>query len=299
MVSPAAAQEYRYTGKELDPDLIAFNSENRRYHFPARFYLPQRGVFGQMDSLSLGQRLPIGVFVYAGQNPLVLVDPLGLQEGQSDPVCCNGGRIGDISIDKYHAIATTEELWREADFYKAINQGIDQVAAPLVAFRFTPSQGAADSCCCVDFNWIQVIHRIDPPWRGFLGDLPPKSRLVDGVADFNDVTGRGKLPLPYWDQGQRGTGDSKVLRDVPGADRQAKRVKSFESCLICVRQPGPDIVLGCYQWTWSWGPNAADQLGLSTPLRLMPMSGGFRSLVEGEFPGHLLAPTANPGGGCE
>jgi hypothetical protein len=39
------------TQKELDPDAIAFNSQNNRYHFPARFYLPFRGVFGQVDPL--------------------------------------------------------------------------------------------------------------------------------------------------------------------------------------------------------------------------------------------------------
>jgi hypothetical protein len=37
------------TQKELDPDFIDFNSENRRYHFPARFYLPFKGTFAQLD----------------------------------------------------------------------------------------------------------------------------------------------------------------------------------------------------------------------------------------------------------
>jgi hypothetical protein len=39
------------TQKELDPDAVAFNSQNNRYHFPARFYLPFRGVFAQVDPL--------------------------------------------------------------------------------------------------------------------------------------------------------------------------------------------------------------------------------------------------------
>jgi hypothetical protein len=39
------------TQKELDPDAVAFNSQNNRYHFPARFYLPFRGVFAQLDPL--------------------------------------------------------------------------------------------------------------------------------------------------------------------------------------------------------------------------------------------------------
>jgi hypothetical protein len=39
------------TGKELDPNFVDFNSVNRRYHFPARFYLPFRGVFAQVDPL--------------------------------------------------------------------------------------------------------------------------------------------------------------------------------------------------------------------------------------------------------
>jgi hypothetical protein len=28
------------TQKELDPDAVAFNSNNNRYNFPARFFLP-------------------------------------------------------------------------------------------------------------------------------------------------------------------------------------------------------------------------------------------------------------------
>jgi hypothetical protein len=44
------------TQKELDPNFVDFNSVNRRYHFPSRYYIPFRGVFGQVDPLRISQR---------------------------------------------------------------------------------------------------------------------------------------------------------------------------------------------------------------------------------------------------
>jgi hypothetical protein len=91
------------TQKELDPDAVAFNSNNNRYHFPARFYLPARGTFGQIDPLNTHiSLLSIGpslvrkavtsllspnanwtllaneLYRYAQSSPTQLVDPLGL-----------------------------------------------------------------------------------------------------------------------------------------------------------------------------------------------------------------------------
>jgi hypothetical protein len=64
------------TQKELDPDFVDFNSVNRRYHFPARFYLPFRGVFAQVDPLSIEPQIvvsrlspKIARFVYAAALP--------------------------------------------------------------------------------------------------------------------------------------------------------------------------------------------------------------------------------------
>ncbi len=74
----STAQQYRFTGKELDPDFIAFNSQNRRYHFPARFYLPNRGVFGQVDPLF--EKNKRALYSYAANTPTRFVDPDGREE---------------------------------------------------------------------------------------------------------------------------------------------------------------------------------------------------------------------------
>jgi RHS repeat-associated protein len=71
-----------FTGKELDPDFVDFNSVNRRYHFPARFYLPMRGMFGQVDPLTT---MAVGIapfqlsgYSYVDCGPTTRVDPYGL-----------------------------------------------------------------------------------------------------------------------------------------------------------------------------------------------------------------------------
>lgn len=91
-----------YTQKELDPDFVAFNSQNRRYHFPARFYIPARGVFGQADPLlthnwllqlhAFGKRsdyarelsMPVSrpglhTYAYVGARATIKTDPSGLK----------------------------------------------------------------------------------------------------------------------------------------------------------------------------------------------------------------------------
>ena len=71
------------SGKELDPDFVDFNSVNRRYHFPARTYLPFRAIFNQIDPLAMGNAgngRPLYLFVMA--NPLMMVDPDGRQTWQ-------------------------------------------------------------------------------------------------------------------------------------------------------------------------------------------------------------------------
>jgi hypothetical protein len=68
-----------FTGKELDPDFVAANSENRRYHFPARFYLPMRGMFGQVDPYELlFIDSPLRYhYLYTLHNPAIATDPSG------------------------------------------------------------------------------------------------------------------------------------------------------------------------------------------------------------------------------
>jgi RHS repeat-associated protein len=79
------------TQKELDPDAVGLNSNNNRYHFRARFYLPFRGVFAQRDPLEriliLGRKYPWSTYVYASQNPTQIVDPMGTVGISPTPDC--------------------------------------------------------------------------------------------------------------------------------------------------------------------------------------------------------------------
>ncbi len=88
----ATAQQYRYTGKELDPNFVDFNVANRRYHFPLRFYVPFRGSFGQRDPLLLSrdpyemQAALRTTYDYTGGDPTSFVDPMG-----TEAWCITGG----------------------------------------------------------------------------------------------------------------------------------------------------------------------------------------------------------------
>jgi RHS repeat-associated protein len=91
MVVQATAQQYRYTQKELDPDAVGFNSDNRRYQFPLRFYIPTRGQFAQVDPL-VGLGLPgvemtLGKYIYVAHNPVRFVDPAGAAGISATPTC--------------------------------------------------------------------------------------------------------------------------------------------------------------------------------------------------------------------
>jgi hypothetical protein len=73
------------TGKELDADYVSnLRSPNQRYHFPARFYLPFRGSFSQIDPsfitpliIDPGSRMRTYNYIYAFAAPAVYVDPTG------------------------------------------------------------------------------------------------------------------------------------------------------------------------------------------------------------------------------
>jgi RHS repeat-associated protein len=74
------AEDAYYTQKELDPDFIAFNSENRRYHFPYRFYKPFQGMFAQIDPMRLKGNADKRPYLYASGNPVFHTDAFGLQD---------------------------------------------------------------------------------------------------------------------------------------------------------------------------------------------------------------------------
>ena len=78
-------QQYRFTGKELDPDFVDYNSVNRRYHFPARFYIPFRAIFSQYDPFLFSEfyftfvdGYMLSPYSYSRSGPTCNVDPYGL-----------------------------------------------------------------------------------------------------------------------------------------------------------------------------------------------------------------------------
>jgi hypothetical protein len=92
------------TGKELDPDFVDFNSVNRRYHFPARGYHPNRASFLRIDPLYFALRtmfshrhtrmwvsrtpqarlgkIVLQAYGYVKYRPTLRTDATGLQEDQ-------------------------------------------------------------------------------------------------------------------------------------------------------------------------------------------------------------------------
>src|SRR6185295_2463830 len=93
-----------FSQKELDPDFIVFNSQSRRYHFPARSYMPLRANFIQIDPLAMGNpRRSQGLYLYAMANPIIRIDPTGrfsaLAFGQSASAIPPGFGVGLNIVD--------------------------------------------------------------------------------------------------------------------------------------------------------------------------------------------------------
>jgi RHS repeat-associated protein len=83
--SGSTANNYRYTGEQLDPDLGAANTPDTGnpaglYYLRARYYNPGQGRFTGRDSFQGVQRDPITVhkYLYASGNPSNNCDPTGL-----------------------------------------------------------------------------------------------------------------------------------------------------------------------------------------------------------------------------
>jgi hypothetical protein len=105
------------TQKELDPDFVAFNSENRRYHFPFRFYMPFRGIFAQKDPLVLSSSLEawrkfkdgnrLHPYKAMAASPTINVDPFGLlaSTGES-PTCQSTPTFCHVEVRCYTAPST-------------------------------------------------------------------------------------------------------------------------------------------------------------------------------------------------
>ena len=63
----AVENDYQFTGRR-------FESDTGDYYYRARYYLPQQGMFGAVDRYVPDEM----TFAYAGGNPVMMVDPLGL-----------------------------------------------------------------------------------------------------------------------------------------------------------------------------------------------------------------------------
>jgi hypothetical protein len=176
------------TGKELDPDFVAFNSVNQRVHFPFRFYLQFRGIFAQVDPLftrlsvrrsnselnlasnispnslsHLGHILPIGLYQYSKNSPLLWVDPSG-----NDP--CLTAALGGLGVGCLCSGAVSFLQWLLSDksFVDVVQDcfcgGLGTALAAFVVCHFPTLQGGcaagaagtiANTVCTMIFDGIR------------------------------------------------------------------------------------------------------------------------------------------------
>ncbi len=227
------------TGKELDPDFLAFNSNSYRYHFPARFYLLNRGVFGQVDPMLRRHgwnSMLSNQYSYVRDLPTGLVDPKGLIPFNFEVKCgaCSGVLSGSLT-----------------------DKGNDEDAS--VTLQIAWAQAAGSTCCCDQINWIQALS-VEP--RGYFG---PYSKWKDpDVGPFTDEGG-GREPEPYY-YNDRSINDPShpdaipytpnKFDDSPAAARNEKNIGqsySFETCLVCKSKGAVDIIMGCMSWRFFVG----------------------------------------------
>jgi RHS repeat-associated protein len=76
---------YQFTGRERDADWL--------YYYRARYYSPRLARFLQPDPI--GRAGGVNPYAYAGNNPLLFVDPSGLRTYTVHGCCQNPGSRGD------------------------------------------------------------------------------------------------------------------------------------------------------------------------------------------------------------
>jgi RHS repeat-associated protein len=114
LLESKVGNSYLFTGRRLD-------GETGLYYYRARYYNPQTGRFRQRDPLGIlsmferarmtirqfRQRDPLGIYgvaslnngyTYVANNPVNLVDPLGMQQGTQDDVLV--GARGEVEAEK-------------------------------------------------------------------------------------------------------------------------------------------------------------------------------------------------------
>jgi len=195
------------TQKELDPDLIGFNSENRRYHFPARAYFASRGAFGQFDRRLFWLHLilprtsagnfkdSLAVYSYVNHKATIAVDPSGLlikihdkaPKGtlkaipfKADPCHCGAGNVEAI-ID---ADPNKKAPDPRRDAWEAKNPDKQFSIPPLgvwVYFGWDPSGGTGGKCpvpCCSTVQWHHFSYEPNGLWK----EDDPRKRLEGATS---------------------------------------------------------------------------------------------------------------------
>jgi hypothetical protein len=194
------------TGKELDPDFVAFNSVNQRVHFPARFYLPFRGGFGQLDPLVFAELANVK-YILGRSNPAFNVDPTGLliHIGAASAINeikvyptqhddCECGSVDatialDASPDKdLNALKVVPNPWDSPNFWTgAIGMG--------VKFEWFINDDADECRCCRRTGWKQDFNE-GRGWRadqkGMKAGKAPKdswyNKSDEDAADMSDYS---------------------------------------------------------------------------------------------------------------
>jgi RHS repeat-associated protein len=136
---------YRFLSqKELDPDFVDFNSVNRRYHFPARAYIPLRANFIQIDPLAIGN--PGGkraLYLYAMANPLIRIDPDGRADfGLGLDVFTPGVAWGYVNVRTVilSLFMVSPVLGANPSVFDWQQQGGDVIAVPGGKLNFTADE---------------------------------------------------------------------------------------------------------------------------------------------------------------
>jgi len=250
---PESANRSYFTGfetqKELDPDFVAFNSENRRYHFPARVYLPIRGAFAQIDPL-VQEIASSPAYSYAEDRPTSLVDPAGLlakyvkgaknclsAKKRLSDICTEGQFLAEIQIDAD---------WKKTDrnlglpFNSTSEQGaLVGVGAWFSWQQFTYSPRKAPAYC--GDETITAVRCSQVCWKQESYHTGAWTRDQRQGAPLNAQGCYDTFPQPSMDDYPWAKSDAFLLR----------RTDFYRAKLVCINPGMPDQVFYSVDWGWA------------------------------------------------